>query len=83
MSKEAIVQAVSELLVSAQSRGTTQGVLVYSGILRMLEGATSPSQIEQIKLKLNEALRGIEAHGDFTESEFAIVRKLRGWEGLD
>ena len=78
MNKELIAQAVRELLTSARNRGTDQGVLVYTNVLQMLEEAEKQGQIDEIQNRLNQALRGIEAHGDLTDVEFAIVRMLRG-----
>lgn len=80
MNTESIAQAVRDLLASAKNRNTDQGVVVYTNILKMLEEAETPGQVNEIREELNRALTGIEAHGDLTDSEFAIVRRLRGEE---
>ena len=77
MKKEMIIEAVQQLLASAQARRTNQGVLVYTRVLQMLELAKDSTEIEEVRSKLNKALVGIEAHGDLTESEFVIIRNLR------
>jgi hypothetical protein len=78
MNKQCITQAVRDLLTSARNRGTEQGVLVYTRILEMLENADNESDVAGIRHKLCQALDGIEAHGDFTDTEFIIVQNLRG-----
>ncbi|MGE4488635.1 MAG: hypothetical protein AB7E95_03715 [Kiritimatiellales bacterium] len=79
MEKEFIKKSVNDLLASAKKRGTNQGVLVYTSVLRMLEEVTSQSQVDEIKAILNKALSGIEAHGDLTKEEYTVVQKLREW----
>jgi pectate lyase len=77
MKKETIIAAVCALRDSAKARGTEQGVVVYARVLQMLESAETSKDVEDVRIKLNQALMGIEAHGDLTDAEFTIVRKLR------
>ena len=77
MRKALIEEAVRTLLNSANTRGTQQGVLVYTKVLEMLAAATREEQVNEITQMLNSSLTGIEAHGSFTAEEFVIVRKLR------
>ncbi len=75
--KNDILEAVSFLLRSANERGTSQGLVVYTKIVEMLNDAKDNDTVEEILGKLNRALAGIEAHGDFTDKEFEKVLFLR------
>lgn len=80
MEKEILRQAVHELLSSATKRGTTQGVIVYTNVLRLLEQVSTSTEVDLVRKELNQSLTGMEAHGYFTDSEYLIVRRLRGPE---
>jgi hypothetical protein len=73
-----IAEYTKALLDSAIKRGTKQGVLVYTSILDELIDKIDSSDIDNILNKLNNALIGIEAHGDLTNEEYLFVKKLRG-----
>jgi hypothetical protein len=80
MTKLEIHNAVSFLLQSARDRGTTQGVLVYTKILEMIDNSQDEKTMREVLGKLNRSLVGIEAHGDFTDEEFEKVLLLRNGE---
>lgn len=75
--REEIRNIVSELLRLAEARKTAQGVLVYKHTLDELLRAADDPSVDKILEKLNRALAGIEAHGYFTDAEFAQVKRLR------
>ncbi|QDV17170.1 hypothetical protein Pan153_18050 [Gimesia panareensis] len=77
MTRQEICEAVSFLLESAEDRGTTQGILVYSTFLEKIESARDGEAVQELLGKLNHALAGIEAHGDFTPEEYKQVLFLR------
>jgi hypothetical protein len=78
--KSEIHQAVTFLLNSARNRDTSQGVLVYTKILEMLDAASDEQAVVELLGKLNRSLEGMEAHGHFTEQEFERVILLRNAE---
>ena len=80
MNKTKIVDAVQSLLSSSRDRETSQGILVYENVLKMLDIATSEAEVQDTLGKLNRSLAGIEAHGDLTNDEYELVRLLRTYE---
>jgi hypothetical protein len=81
ITKSEIYQAVSYLLESAKNRDTSQGVLVYTKFLDMIDAAQDDKAVRELLVRLNRSLAGIEAHGDFTDEEFKRVLFLRKGEG--
>lgn len=77
ITKTEIREAVSFLLESARNRDTSQGVLVYTNILEMIDAAHDDKAVCELLGKLNRSLAGIEAHGDFTNEEYERVLLLR------
>ena len=71
---------VRELLSSAKRRDTTQGVIVYEKVLELLQACEGEDAVKETLSKLNRALAGMEAHGDFTDAEYVLVKKLRALE---
>ncbi|QDT82776.1 hypothetical protein [Gimesia chilikensis] len=67
--QQEIYDAVSFLLESAKDRNTSQGVLVYTKILELLDNSRNEKEVQEILGKLNRSLAGIEAHGWFTDEE--------------
>ena len=80
MNKQLIKALVEALLLSAENRGTNQGVLIFNKVLELLEQSNTHDESVEILCKLNKALVGIEAHGDLTDDEFTVVRQLRDIE---
>lgn len=79
MNKEELAECVRGLLNSAKSRSTSQGVSVYDAILKQVSGSGDDKKVEEVRKKLENALNGMEAHGHFTNEEFSIVKKNRGF----
>jgi len=78
MKKNKIIKYTKALLDSANNRDTEQGIIVYNSILNELKKNKIDSyEVENILLKLNKALTGIEAYGDLTAEEFYYIKKLR------
>ncbi len=75
--QQEIYDAVSFLLESAKDRNTSQGVLVYTKILELLDNSRNGKEVQEILGKLNRSLAGIEAHGWFTDEELKRVLLLR------
>jgi len=75
--KSTLLPLVSNLLESANARGTNQGVVIYEGVLKKIEEAQLQSEIDYFSGKLIQALNGIEAHGYFTSEEFEVVKEIR------
>jgi hypothetical protein len=78
--KERIVELTGNLLGSANSRGTEQGVFVLRKMLLLLDEAGSDIEVLEILSNLNRSLAGIEAHGYLTGVEFNWVKELRSIE---
>ncbi|MCH7226249.1 hypothetical protein [Haloferula sp. A504] len=75
--KESVVKLTTNLLDSALSRDTEQGLVVFRKALELLGEAGSEAEILSVLEKLNKALVGIEAHGYLTSEEFGWVKELR------
>jgi hypothetical protein len=69
-----------KLLKSAQARGTQQGVNVLQHSIDLLEKAQTDSVVLEVLHDLNSAFVGIEAHGDLTAEEYALIKQLRTME---
>lgn len=78
--KERISKLTRSLLESALSRETEQGIVVFRGVLGLLNDAATEAETRSVLAKLNEALAGIEAHGYLTSEEFCWVKELRDIE---
>lgn len=75
--KNMLVANLARLLELAQARGTSQGVKIYEGALKKIGEAPSQDEVEILAGKVKHALSGIEAHGDFTNEEFEVVKAIR------
>lgn len=80
ITKTEITDAVSFLLQSATDRDSSQGVVVYTKVLELVDATSDESSLRGVLGKLNRSLAGIEAHGDFTNKEFERVLFLRNGE---
>lgn len=82
-SKTQIEKLIQNLLQSARSRNTTQGVTNYQHTLNTLSTLGTESEHLKIELgNLNQTLAGIEAHGYFTREELLWIEELRKIELL-
>jgi hypothetical protein len=75
--KEKIKVLTQNLMESALSRGSEQGILVFRKILELLDQSDSQDETFRVLQQLNNALVGIEAHGYLTPEEFLWVKELR------
>lgn len=80
--KSILLESVRCLLNSARSRGALQGVKVYEIAINEIEHANSEKELDDIWHRVNLALAGMEAYGEFTDSEYKIVCKIRELEIL-
>lgn len=75
--KQMIIKYTTALLQSALARGSNQGIVVYNTVLDKLNSSIPENDIDVLLEKLNNALAGIEAHGDLTTDEFHYIEELR------
>ncbi len=78
--KERAVKLTRNLLDSALSRDTKQGLIVFRKALELFDEACSEAETMGVLAKLNKALIGIETHGHLTSEEFGWVKELRAIE---
>ena len=81
--KEEIRTLINNLLDSALSRNTTQGIATYRKALSVLDAAESDQQVITLLSQVNNALAGIESHGFLTHEEFIWTKALRSLEPTD
>lgn len=75
--QDQLMDSINQLLTSAKSRNTNQGVKLYEAALEKIKAASSDDEVEIYLEKMKHALIGIEAHGFFTSEEFEVVKVIR------
>lgn len=72
-----LYRSIKEIANSVKARGSQQGEeLFYTALKQLPELDSTEDKVSFLK-RLNKALNGMEAHGEFTDEEYKVVSFLR------